>query len=281
MVPATDTLLHSIFTGDVELIGLVSGLRRVAKKEGLDADAFMKVADVLRADGWAVERNARLGGVYISRDPARVARLLELENLEFDGGSPELRRQTVNEIGQLLEYPDCCAAAFADLPVQDDSHVMRMMLDRFEGVGPLPWQLNFLVPMAGPVFYYPCSPDCPASLELARRYLVAMESASPGWVARTRSVLARPMLVAGRWDFLVFDGQASDEHTIEFRGWQAARDFHPVPPPSSDFAAFIADMPRCGTITLRDGIATATDCTTGQTAATFVAKNGIAVIDYR
>ncbi len=78
MVPATVTSLPNFFTTDIELLGLVSDLRRAAKKEGPDAVKLMEVADELRAGGWYVERNDRTGCAYVSADPSLIARLIEL-----------------------------------------------------------------------------------------------------------------------------------------------------------------------------------------------------------
>lgn len=281
MVPATDTSLPHIFASDIELFGLISGLRPVAKKEGPDAEIIMRRADELRADGWHVERNERTGCVYVSRDAARARRLMELENQEFDGGNPDLRRQTIHEIGLALGYPDCCVRAFAALPVQDDAHVMAAMIRRDGGVLDLPWQLNFLVPMTGPVFYYPCRFDCAASLDLADRYLAAMEGTSPGTTDRLRQQLARPMLVAGRWDFLVLKGGVSADGRLIFSKFRTAGDFHPVPPPTAAFQAFVSLLPPSGTIVVRDGIATAHADGSNAIAAQFRSTSGIAILNYK
>ena len=281
MVPATVTSLPNFFTTDIELLGLVSDLRRAAKKEGPDAVKLMEVADELRAGGWYVERNDRTGCAYVSADPSLIARLIELEDREFGGGNPEARRATIRETGITLGYPECCARAFAALPVQDDSSVMKSLMSQARPSDDLPWQLNFLIPMAGPVFYYPCRLDCTASLELAGRYLATLEQLHPGSTERMRRVLSRPMLVAGRWDFLALEGRLNDDGAVEYTGWQTARDFHPVPAPSAGFAAFMANLPAAGKIRIEDGVAVACPADSDRVAATLQTPEPVVILNYR
>lgn len=256
----SNSRLRDIFINDIELFGLMAGLRPVAKKEGPDAERLMAMSDELMAAGFTVVKNDLTGCAYVSQDRDAVARLVELENREFSGGNPELRAQTIYEIGLMLGYPDCCAKAFSSHRMQDDTHVMAEFIaqtrathrtltgDSGSTVITLPWQLNFLVPMTGPVFYYPCTADCPASLTLANRYLAALELARPGATEQMKQILAHPVLVAGRWDFVVFDGSADQEGTINFTSWRTAADYHPVPAPSPQFTKFISELPQQGHI---------------------------------
>jgi len=281
MVPATDTPLYTTFLHDIELFGLVSGLRAVAKKEGPDANMLMARSRQFRDAGWFIEQNKHTGCAYVSADRSRLDRLMELEDREFDGGSPSDRRQTILEIGLTLGYPECCATAFASLPIQDDSHVMGAMLGRLPNVmSPIPWELSFLPPMVGPVFYYPCRPDCHASLDLARRYLDGLDAALPGTAASIKAKLARPVLAAGRWDFVALDGTV-DGDEVTYVDFSTPADFHNVPAPSTAFQAFISSLPRTGRIAVRDG--QALGHAHGATVATaeFTSKNGLVLLDYR
>ncbi len=281
MVPATDTLLYTTFLQDIELFGLVSGLRTVAKKEGPDANMLMARSRQFRDAGWFIQQNQHTGCAYISADKSRLERLMELEDREFDGGSPSDRRQTIIEIGQALGYPECCAAAFASLPIQDDSHVMGAMLGRLPDVTtPIPWELNFLPPMVSPVFYYPCKPDCPASLDLARRYLDALDAALPGTAASIKAKLARPVLTASRWDFVVLDGKV-DGAEVTYVDFSAPVAFHDVPAPSTAFQSFVSSLPRTGRIAVRDGHALGYAHGITVATAEFTSKNGLVLLDYR
>ncbi len=253
----SNSKLREIFINDIELFGLMAGLRPVAKKEGPDAQRLMTMANELAAAGFTVVKNDMTGCAYVSQDADAVARLVELENREFTGGNPELRAQTIYEIGLMLGYPDCCARAFSRHKMQDDACVMgtfiaaEMAHAASTGTGnvlTLPWQLNFLIPMTGPVFYYPCAADCPASLALANKYFAALESVRPGATEQIKQALAHPVLVAGRWDFVVIDGSVGDDGTINFTSWRTAADYHPVPAPSPQFTKFISDLPRNGVI---------------------------------
>lgn len=260
METMSNSRLREIFINDIELFGLVAGLRPVAKKEGPDAQRLMAMSDELKAAGFTVVRNDLTGCAYVSQDADAVARLVELENREFSGGNPELRAQTIYEIGLMLGYPDCCAKAFSSHRMQDDTHVMAEFIaqtrathraltgDSGSSVITLPWQLNILVPMTGPVFYYPCTADCPASLVLANKYFAALESVRPGATKQIKDTLAHPVLVAGRWDFVVFDGTVGADGTINFTSWRTASCYLPVPAPSPQFQKFIDELPPHGHI---------------------------------
>jgi len=282
MVLSTGTPLHDMFVHDIELFGLISGLRPVAKKEGADALRLMAASETLRGDGWFVAMNPRTGCAYLSRDGGRARRLMELENVEFDGGNPVLRRQTIREIGLALGYPDCCASAFAALPVQDDSSVMDAMFLKSRATRmDLPWQMNFLVPMTGPVFYYPCGFDCQSSLELADRYLAAMDALRPGTSGRMRAVLAHPVVAAGRWDFVVLDGRVMRDGSVAYTSWRKAADYHPVPPSTRDFADFLDALPQAGVIRV-DGrdILAGPDDGSGAVTVTFRAGAAASLLNY-
>lgn len=238
------------FLEDIELYGLWRGFRDLAKKEGPDADRLAGETARLQQAGFAVLRNARSGSLYVARDEAAAREALSLEDRELAGGDPEARRRAIERIGRLLGYADCCAAAFAALPRQDDAHVMEHLLAP-EPPAPLPYLLNFLPPLVGPLIHYPCRLDCPACTEATTRIATAWEADVPGMGDRLRKNLAGPVLVSGRLDFLLLDGRMEGPEVASYRAARGADDFRPGMAPSKAFAAFRDRLPPEGTIEVR------------------------------
>lgn len=257
--------LFDIFINDIEMFGLLTGLRPVAKKEGPDADRLVDLSSELLLEDFYVLKNERTGCAYVSGDPGIVERLLEMENREFDGGSPQLRKQTVREIGITLGYPECCATSFGSYRTQDDRSVMASIISKAGNdqgtpiIRRIPWLLNFLPPMAGPVFWYPCDLRCRQSEKLAWKYLTEMNRLKPGAGDRMKKDLTGFVLMAGRWDFVMMYGTMSDDGVVHFDSWRCASDFHAVPEPSVDFRKFLDALPVNGRLWLDNGTALAAD----------------------
>ncbi len=238
------------FLHDIELYGLWRGFRDLAKKEGPDADRLAREADAIREAGFEVLRNARSGSLYVARNAEVAREALSLEDRELAGGDPEARRRAIHRIGHLLGYPDCCAEAFAALPRQDDAFVMDRLLAP-EPPASLPWLLDFLPPLVGPVIHYPCRLDCPECLQRATRLVDAWETDVPGTRERLRKDLSGPVLAAGRLDFLVLVGAMDGPERATYRGFRTASDYLPGMHPTDAFAAFLAKLPPEGTIEVR------------------------------
>lgn len=245
--------LSGHFINDIELFGLAVGLRPVAKKEGRDADEILKVSGIMHDLGFLVVKNPVTGCVYVSRETDRIERLIQLENGEFGGGSPEARVQVIREIGISLGYPECCATAFARHRMQDDGYVMGCFIECEKAVAQenvvrdIPWQLNFLPPMVSPIFFYPCHSRCGAALALANRYIDEMERVRPGTTAAMKRQLRGVVIATGRWDFVLFYGHLEGS-SIRFDSWRPPVSFHPVPPPTAAFSVFMDALPESGRV---------------------------------
>lgn len=152
--------------------------------------------------------------LYIARDPELARRAAQLQA----EGDPSA---ALREIGELVGYPACCVAAFAD---QDDrannslnryySQVRTIAADASTAV-PWPWELNNLHTMIAP--FYPCSYRCGAALAWARSSLNEMRRAHPRAYDELRSILRQPVLYFDHDHQLVFDGRVAGEE-IEYRG---------------------------------------------------------------
>jgi hypothetical protein len=261
------------FLDDLELFTVVSGLRPMAKKEGPLADALAAAPERLAAAGLDWVRAAN-GVLFAGRDRAALARAAGLETTEVTSRDPATRRAAIVELGRLLGYPECCVRAFADLPVQDDVHVCAALLAP-EPPQALPWELQFLPPLDSLVLHYPCRLDCASSLGLARRTAAALETAAPGSVEARRRSLARVVVAAGRFEFLVAGEARLDDGVVAYRGLRSARDFHPGVPVDAGFAAFAAALPAEGVLEVRDGAIRGAD------GRTWKGPSGARVLDYR
>lgn len=246
------------FLDDVELYGLWRGFRTLAKKEGPDADLLLSRPEALEGSGFHVRRNPRSGSVYVARDEATLSEVIALEDSELQGGDPVARIHAVERIGQLLGYPDCCARAFAELPRQDDDYVVERLLAD-DPPAPLPWLLDFLPPLAGPVVHFPCRLDCAASHDLASRLAEAWDRDRPGTLARLRDDLAGPVLAAGRLDFLVLDGALESPGVASYRGFRGAGEYRPGMAPTPAFAFFRSELPPEGTLEIEGPLVRARD----------------------
>lgn len=270
--------MDGLFLRDLELFTLAAGLRPLAKKEGLHADLLAAQADRLAAEGISILR-AGTGAAYAGRDPEALRRAVELDETEVSSREPGRRRAAILELGRLLGYPPCCARAFANLERQDDEHVAAALLGP-EPPERLPWELQFLPPVDSLVLHYPCSLDCAASLDLARRTLAALEAESPGSAARRRDALARIVVASGRFEFLVADTGVREKDRLQYRGLRSARDFHPQVPVAPAFEAFAQGLPTEGVLEVGPGEIRLLG-TDGQVQASVASGVRPRILDYR
>jgi hypothetical protein len=246
------------FLDDVELYGLWRGFRALVKKEGPHAERLLAHPAILDGSGFHLRRNPQGGTLFVARDPALLDEVVALEDIEMAGGNEADRHRAVLRIGHLLGYPDCCSAAFADLPKQDDEFVLQHLLET-EPPDALPWLLNFLPPLVSPVVHFPCRLDCPASLERATALVAAWEQDRPGVREDLRQALTGIVLVAGRLDFLVLDGHLATPGSAPYSRARGALDYRAGMHSSPSFAFFRAEMPPEGPIGGEDGRVRARD----------------------
>ncbi len=111
----------------------------------------------------------------------------------------------VREMGELMGYPACCIAAFADQADRGNNTLNRYeTAARTIASDAWPWELNNLVVMLAP--FFPCRYDCAEAVAWVRRALDATERHAPGTTARLRSALARPVLYHGGDRAIAFAG---------------------------------------------------------------------------
>jgi hypothetical protein len=172
--------------------------------------------------------------LYIARDAELARRAAHLQ-AEVDP------TQALREIGALVGYPPCCVEAFAR---QDDR--ANNSRNRYESWArtlaadgstptPWPWELNNLHTMIAP--FYPCSYRCDAALAWARACLAEMATVHPGFAAKLRATLARPVLYFDHDHQLVFDGTWTGGR-VSYRGVALAAS------PSAQFATLAAAVGR-------------------------------------
>ena len=137
--------------------------------------------------------------LYVSRDRSLAERARQLQA----EGDPS---RAVVELGALLGYPRCCVEAFAAQDDRSNNSLDRHLSAARTEASVWPWELaNTHVTV---VPFFPCAYTCAAALRFARATLGAMEAARPGWTARLRAWLARPVLYVSQEVQLVLEGTA-------------------------------------------------------------------------
>lgn len=132
-------------------------------------------------------------------------------------------------------------------------HIVRHTRARTRGDGPLPFLLNnvfnyYSMPRLGSaratredrkdyerihrrnerlglstlhaVSWHPCGYRCRASLRKARTAWCFLESYLPDFAAKLRLCLAKPVLVLGKYEFVVFAGRTTKDGSVEYSSMQ-------------------------------------------------------------
>lgn len=191
----------------------VSVLRAVASAKGVQvAVVGQDGAPTPESRDMAVFANAR-HTLFLAWDNEALWDLLSADTAQRRGGTA--RAAAIERSGLVLGYPECCARFFACLDRQDDSAVIGAYLEssaRHHAVDPL---LNIFPPLVSPVTWYPCSFRCEASLDLARRSLVALEGGDEP-PANLRSRLSGLVVAFERFLFLQFHGRSGDDGWFDY-----------------------------------------------------------------
>ncbi|MFT3769692.1 MAG: hypothetical protein QM820_30005 [Minicystis sp.] len=193
--------------------------------EGAHVERRERRVHVGPQDAWIDQRD--LGEVrvelYISRDPALVARAVRLQT----EGDPSA---SLRELGSLMGYPPCCVEAFAaQVDRNNNTRNRYATAARTVTAGAWPWEINNLHTMLIPC--YPCSYACAAARDLASSALDAMDAAHPGARRAIGELLARPALYFDHERQMQLHGEA-DGDTVRYRGVSVPRGT------SRDFASF-------------------------------------------
>ncbi len=178
-----------------------------------------RLVEVAAQDRWTDKRDRGEPRVelYISRDAdlAKRAAYLQAEADPSDA---------IRELGELVGYPSCCVAAFAD---QDDrsnntgnryQSFARTIAADGSSATPWPWELNNLHTMVAP--FYPCSYSCEEALSWSRSALTELGRVHTALATGLRENLAQPVLYFDHEHQLVLAGE-SDGELVSYRGVQA------------------------------------------------------------
>lgn len=157
--------------------------------------------------------------LYLSRDPAALRELHEVDHrLHQAQLSSQEHLALERRMGALLGYPDCCVQRYVSVwrparpPGTTLSNIMRLTLLAAQRSERLDWRLNHLVDDGSRqlIVHAPCSFDCVASLEQARRLEVYYRQADPDFIADVERWLQRPVLIFANEQRLFFDGEVRE-----------------------------------------------------------------------
>jgi len=156
---------------DVKPVSKIEPLRRDDAELWLADPAIPNAAARMRAAG--SEDGGDVWEVFFGRDPADVARAVELTDLMDTGPTETEERAGIAAVGKLLGYPTCCAETYAAEPADIRTSYFWLHVDRrLAEAGEVPWELN---PVPGRIIeYVPCSLSCARSLKRARENLDAL-----------------------------------------------------------------------------------------------------------
>ena len=191
----------------------VSVLRAVAAAKGVEvAVVGQDGAPTTEERDLAPSRVSR-HTLFLARDNEALWDLLDAETAQRKGGAG--RSQAIEQSGLALGYPECCAHFFAGLDRQDDSAVLDAYLHsaaRHETSDPL---LNIFPPLASPVTWYPCSFQCEATLDLARRSLSVLRGGDEPPSSLTDR-LSGLVVAFERFLFVQFHGSTAEDGWFEY-----------------------------------------------------------------
>lgn len=234
---------------DTEWIAFRAGVKPAIQR-GVSGDAEAEETTArLRAEGLSVAHCDPSAGrliLYIAEGQADADALRDAEApLLCEDISVKREAAALEEVGRRLGYPECCIAArivrnrrrrmIKSLHVAHEDY--RGAVDAW--VANPAWELNrFAFPNeAFLITFEPCTYNCSAALDLARRVLLVVKEKSSGNVDEYIEKLQRPFLVGRgfeQWAFAVLD-RCGAETTVA--------DATPLVPAAAAFAAELRGRP--------------------------------------
>lgn len=227
---------------DREVEAVAAGAKTACLKEAVpraDADALVQAYGIMGLAAAVVSTHERGGDdgrhrsgethaiVAVARDHATLERVLTHQRAVERGGDDDIAA-----MGELMGYPRCCTAAFSAQSRRGDNLALERAPLRAHPERPLVPLLNRFGAVSL-VSHMLCSPDCAASLALARTRLAAVTDIDPVAPPRIATHLATPIL---RLDYR--------QAALVTGSWQhdrfAVRSFHPFA--SADFGVDSADV---------------------------------------
>jgi hypothetical protein len=132
--------------------------------------------------------------LFLGRDEESITRAIVATETQRRGANEEAHRRATVEVGILLGYPSCCIDAYASHTWRvQANHTWMYLLLRLATPGAVS---PLLGPYAQLFEHVPCALDCPASLDIAARMLLALtEILEPGPMETLRAELRRPCLM--------------------------------------------------------------------------------------
>ncbi|MBI4956582.1 MAG: radical SAM protein, partial [Myxococcales bacterium] len=186
---------------DREVVQLGHGLRDLIKIERSTVAAAEETAAAYRARGFSAAvytgppgpgGSVRRAIAFVAREPKALDEALAVEPAMT--GPHDERAPLVRRMGRLLGYPECCVAAFAAAPEQDDAtHVAR--LARLHP-GTLRPEQNWAALPLRPFSHFPCTPTCEATARLGRATLELLAALGPDVGPKLERALGSVALVA-------------------------------------------------------------------------------------
>ncbi|MCO4771459.1 MAG: hypothetical protein KDA24_15610 [Deltaproteobacteria bacterium] len=221
---------------EAEWLMLDLGLKQVLR-ERLSAARLPALKERCAAEGWALEVQAldppgsqapvvdgadtsplRGFHAYVGRERGLVAEAAALDHAmiphqsapeeHIEGTSPD----DTLRLGELLGYPPCCTAAFAQFhdhlvdnwqPIATAAAATR----RFE-----PLLNNLVLGAFHFIAWYPCSYDCAASLQIAHQLSDELAKRRPAETVRAHALLSTPRVYFDERRQLILDGVEAEGH---------------------------------------------------------------------
>ncbi|MBI2392113.1 MAG: hypothetical protein HYV09_21155 [Deltaproteobacteria bacterium] len=224
---------------DFEFESVAAQLKPACLKEEVEpaaVDALLSKAEArgLRAEvvhrhgrdrAGAHAEGVRFATVAIARDAEALERVLRLQRAHRPGAQDT----PIAEMGEMMGYPSCCAAAFASRDDRGDNLANEKLPFR-RAPGAVLSPLLHRLSRVRVVSHHLCAPDCPRSIELATRVLSLAGDAS----AAILEVLSRPVLflsyerrfeLVGEWqgDRFVFERMSPIAGELPVHGAGALR----------------------------------------------------------
>ena len=180
---------------DIKPVSKIEPLRRETADRWIADPAILNATARRRRGERDAERET--WEVFFGRDPADVARAIELTDV-MDARPTEVEeRDAIRAVGELLGYPRCCARSYAGEPADIRTSYFWLHVDRrLAAAGEVPWEFH---PVPGKIIeYVPCALDCAPSLARARANLNAMPWTGGATREAFESVCRNPHLLM--WD---------------------------------------------------------------------------------
>ncbi len=233
----------------IKILSLIHGIKpmiydSIAKNKKDDLIHFLDSNKIFhlffgneKSPNFTACENSSVEYFAISKDPSKISEFGEISFMRDDN-------ENHVRVGNLLGYPECCSKSYSEqslkspeLRVRDNYYEAVVNSKRFhpfnnntfcfyskgdiyKGKERLDKKhdetfLNFEYPYF--ISHLPCSFDCKGSLEYGKKVYGALKAEDPDAAELMLSILSKPVLFFGPFDFIVFEGEA-DRKELYYRG---------------------------------------------------------------